>query len=91
MSINRIQQEAKSYTSLQPCVSKCHCRSERCADIFIAGANFALRWISVEDELPTESPYLVKDKYGRIELFKVCDKSLLKALDIEFWRPIEMK
>jgi len=53
--------------------------------------SLAEEWISVEDELPIESPYLGQDESGKIELFKVTDKSFIKAMGIVLWRPINRK
>lgn len=58
---------------------------------FNHGIEVAEEWIKVEDELPEVTPYLGKDKSGRIELFKIADKSFLKALGIVEWRPLHRK
>lgn len=59
--------------------------------IFRSGAHFAEEWIKVEDELPEQSPYLGKDRWGTVGLFKVTDKSFINAMDIVEWRPISRK
>ena len=57
---------------------------------FKSGVEFAQQWYSVEDELPC-SPYLGKDKLGKIELFNINEKSFIKEVGITHWRPIEYK
>lgn len=68
-------------------------------DAFIAGVEFAQRWISVEDELPEKyyTPIIVKDKNNN------WDKAYLSGLGWCFeneetrlkkpthWRPINLK
>ena len=47
-----------------------------------------LRWIPIDKlENPT-IPFLGKDKFGKIELFKVANVFYLKAMDIVEWRSI---
>jgi len=55
---------------------------------FLDGAAFAEEWIKVEDELPNSSPYIGKDRWGAIGIFKITTKSFINALDIVEWRPI---
>jgi hypothetical protein len=68
---------------------------------FIAGAEFAQRWISVEDELPENSDndrdFLVKQSNGRIFLARnfrnnrFWSLSFTEIKDITHWRLIELK
>ena len=58
---------------------------------FKTGAEFAQRWISVEEGFPKTIPFLGKDKYGKIELFNVMEESFIKAIDITHWRPIKFE
>lgn len=62
---------------------------------FKEGANFVIKeyeeklcWIPIDKlENPT-IPFLGKDKFGKIELFKVANVFYLKAMDIVEWRSI---
>ena len=62
---------------------------------FKSGAEFAQRWISVEEEKPkVDGPYLIKSGNGY-----VCTLSYKNGMwstmgyqsDIKYWRPIELK
>ena len=69
-------------------------RSEHAA--FIAGAEFANRWISVEDELPDfDTLILCKTNVGVYFIGTFDDLGFsvraLAVSDVTHWRPIEMK
>lgn len=66
-----------------------------CALDFKSGAEFMqkeyeekLRWIPVDELKNPTIPFLCKDKFGRIELFKFTNIKSLKAVDVVEWRNI---
>lgn len=66
------------------------------SDIFKAGAEFAQRWISVDEELPTElENVLFKSEYEGEVLYEVgflfSGKFYVKNKMPTHWRPIELK
>ena len=67
--------------------------TDDCIEMFEAGVEFAQRWISVEDELPEESDFvLVKTGSGCITTayFHQEDSYFTSGI-ITHWRPIELK
>ena len=65
---------------------------------FIAGVEFAQRWISVEDELPEEPTFLIAKKLNGLVLglFYNANKDfmygeIIQTPQVTHWRPIELK
>ena len=65
---------------------------------FIAGVEFAQRWISVEDELPEEPTFLIAKKLNGLVLglFYNANKDfmygeVIQTSQVTHWRPIELK
>jgi hypothetical protein len=58
---------------------------------FIAGVEFAQRWISVEEELPS-APCIALDVWEGLHVIcRVYEPSAISNLRITHWRPIELK
>ena len=61
---------------------------------FIAGVEFAQRWISVEDELPSIGDHiLIKLKRDKLKIWRIFneDDRILVSNYATHWRPIELK
>ena len=65
-----------------------------CPISFKAGVEFAQRWISVEDELPSIGDHiLIKLKRDRLKIWRIFneDDRILVSNYATHWRPIELK
>ena len=65
-----------------------------CPISFIAGIEFAQRWISVEDELPKIGDHiLIKLKRDKLKIWGIFneDDRILVSNYATHWRPIELK
>jgi hypothetical protein len=63
-------------------------------NIFKAGVEFAQRWISVEDELPSIGDHiLIKLKRDKLKIWRIFneDDRILVSNYATHWRPIELK
>ncbi len=84
-----VEQAAREYAETKTVSEAGYILNSRNA--FKAGAEFAQQWMSIKEQLPDCSPYLAKDKQGKIELFYIGEESFIKAIDITHWRRIEVK
>ena len=65
-----------------------------CPISFKAGVEFAQRWISVEDELPSIGDHiLIKLKRDKLKIWRIFneDDRILVSNYATHWRPIELK
>ena len=65
-----------------------------CPISFKAGVEFAQRWISVEDELPSIGDHiLIKLKCDKLKIWRIFneDDRILVSNYATHWRPIELK
>ena len=89
-SMLKINEAAKLHSEIQPYgVWK-----DDAIKSFKAGVEFAQRWISVEDELPSIGDHiLIKLKRDKLKIWRIFneDDRILVSNYATHWRPIELK
>jgi hypothetical protein len=86
----RMQELAVQYEKYRYCMSVNSCRQDfmEGAEAMYAELAPLLEWESVKMRLPDCSPYLGKDRHGKIELFHVAEAQFIKEVGITHWRRI---
>lgn len=88
-----IEEAAKDYSSKTYLTCRTEDLNHDC-NVFTAGVEFAQRWISVEDELPSIGDHiLIKLKRDKLKIWRIFneDDRILVSNYATHWRPIELK